>query len=146
MWHRVWVVLPTGLGASYPGHGGYPADFDPRHTPAFQRAAESRVKITWTAPYLDPATGRMIFSLTGPVRNAEGDLIGVVAADVELADLLGRETMPYSWQDRLSLFLVEAFPRDGRPGLRVLARPGYESSTATATQGRGTGMAGVGRS
>lgn len=132
--HRVWVVLPNGLGVSYPGHGGYPADFDPRQTPAFRRADEALSKIAWTAPYLDPATGRMIFSLTGPVRNANGDLLGVVALDVELADLLGRESMPYSWRDQMSLFLVEAFPHNGQPGLRVLATPEYESETATPTK------------
>jgi sigma-B regulation protein RsbU (phosphoserine phosphatase) len=132
--HRVWVVLPNGLGVSYPGHGGYPANFDPRQTPAYERASEALTKIAWTAPYLDPATGRMIFSLTGPVRDVGGDMIGMVAVDVELADLLGRETMPYSWQDKLSVFLVEAFPHDGRPALRILARPDYESAAATTTK------------
>ena len=79
----VWsyVALEAGVHMSYPGHGGYPADYDPRVRPWY-RAARDADGPTWTRPYPDVNGLGVMFPVNMALRDDDGRLMGV--AGVEL--------------------------------------------------------------
>ena len=79
----VWsyVALEEGIHMSYPGHGGYPADYDPRARPWYL-AAKDADGPTWTRPYPDVNGLGVMFPCNLPLRDTDGRLLGV--AGVEL--------------------------------------------------------------
>jgi len=64
-----------------------PGDYDPRMRPWYKSANE-RGKLTFTDPYLDSVTKQMAVSVAIPVKNASGQLRGVIAADILLQTLV----------------------------------------------------------
>jgi len=91
-----YVALEDGLLFAYPGHGGYPQGFDPRSR-AWYKATVRNGEVTWTRPYLDASTRRLLLTGSIPVRDTEGKIAGVTGIDV---DILGRLT---ALQDRMQL-------------------------------------------
>jgi len=79
----VWayVALERGVHMSYPGHGGYPADYDPRVRPWYRSAHEAQGP-TWTRPYPDVNGLGVMFPCNLALRGDDGRLLGV--AGVEL--------------------------------------------------------------
>jgi methyl-accepting chemotaxis protein len=60
-----------------------PADFDPTSRPWYQDAIKAN-KIVWTAPYVDAGSGNIVITVAKPVKNAAGELTGVIGADISL--------------------------------------------------------------
>ena len=81
-----YTALETGIHSSYPGHGGYPADYDPRkrswYLEALQRGSQVRQVVT------DATTGKPILTLSQPVFRPDGSFAGVTALDVAYEQLL----------------------------------------------------------
>lgn len=60
-----------------------PSGFDPTSRPWYQSAAKEN-KITWSDPYVDTGTGKLIVTVSIPVTNKNKELIGVLGADISL--------------------------------------------------------------
>jgi phosphoserine phosphatase RsbU/P len=82
-----YTALKSGLHSSYPGHGGYPANYDPRQRAWYQTAKDADALI-WTPPLLDAATRRLLLTAAMPVKDADGQFAGVTGIDVEVLSVL----------------------------------------------------------
>jgi methyl-accepting chemotaxis protein len=86
--------IDVGIGFSdggfSDGSGWTPPDgWDPRTRPWYKAAAAtSRNDPVLTAPYVDANTGQLIVTFGMPVRESTGTLLGVLNADITLADLV----------------------------------------------------------
>lgn len=70
-----------------PAPGGLPPGFDPTSRPWYQLAVSSG-DITWTEPYVDTGSGKLVVSVAKPVFNAQRtQVMGVVGIDVSLDSL-----------------------------------------------------------
>jgi methyl-accepting chemotaxis protein len=78
------IYMGTELGVMLDGSGWTPpADYDPRKRPWYPAAVTSG-KTAYSDPYLDLVTGKVVTSVAGPVKKANGTLKGVISADVQL--------------------------------------------------------------
>lgn len=96
----------TGTHISYPGKGGYPEGYDPRERPWYIRAATSDEEATWIGPIVDAPTGQVRMTCAAPARRHDGSLIGVVAADVLMLDMLDEIELPENMQGQVKIMLV----------------------------------------
>lgn len=86
--HWYFTALESGLHATYPGHGGYPVQYDPRER-AWYRAQRTRRALTWSRPQTDVTSRLTMISATMPLFDAEDRFIGVTGIDVPVTRLLG---------------------------------------------------------
>ena len=117
--------LENGVMTSYPGHGGYPKEYDHRQR-EWYRAVKEQGHLAWTGPYFDASSEQLILTLGTPVRRPDGAFVGVTAIDVSVADLAKGMQMPgiYSDQARAMLVVLAASPESSALQARVVARPG----------------------
>jgi sigma-B regulation protein RsbU (phosphoserine phosphatase) len=94
--HWIYVALESGVHYSYPGHGGYPATFDPRLRPWYAFARE-RGEVTGNYPIVDASTNQVMISVSAAVRNPDGSFAGVAGIDVRLLDILERIRAREDW-------------------------------------------------
>lgn len=87
------ICLESGLHMSYPGRGGYPAEFDGR-TRSWYTEAAAAGELVWIGPTRDAATGEMRITCAVPVRAADGTLLGVTAVDLSLHNTLSLLELP----------------------------------------------------
>lgn len=85
--------LENGVHCSYPGHGGFPLDYDPRIRRWYVRA-KAAGQLVWTLPYTDAASRRPVITLSMPIYRPDGALAGVTGVDITVADLLARARLP----------------------------------------------------
>ena len=118
--------LECGLHSSYPGHGGYPAEYDPRRRDWYLRAKE-RGELCWSAPYFDASSEQLILTLAMPVSGPDGSFAGVTALDVTVADIVKNMKLPPTWpsEARSMLATLQPRPDSGELGVAILAQPGY---------------------
>lgn len=88
-----YTSLGNGIHSCYPGHGGYPLDFDPRQRRWYVRASQSE-QVVWTLPYTDTTSGQAVMTAAMPVHRPDGTLAGVTAIDTTVAGLLERARLP----------------------------------------------------
>jgi sigma-B regulation protein RsbU (phosphoserine phosphatase) len=125
-----WQVtsLQNGIHTSYPGHGGYPPDFDPR-TRAWYQVPRERGRLVWIGPYLDASSEERILTVAMPVRRPNGSFAGVTAIDVTVADVVAGMRLPDSlaFSARSMLVLFKSDPQTpSRRRAAVIARPGLD--------------------
>lgn len=96
----------TGAHISFPGKGGYPAGYDPRQRPWYQRAAENEEEPAWIGPIIDAPTGQVRMTCAAPARRRDGSLVGVVAADVLMLSMLDEIELPEGMTGQVRLLLV----------------------------------------
>lgn len=99
---RAYVGLENGLHASYPGHGKWPDNYDPR-TNAWYKLAKSRRGPIWGAPAVDLHGLGLILTCAQAMYDGNDNLLGVAGIDVtfdyiieELLELPGFEGAPGS--------------------------------------------------
>jgi len=63
-----------------------PDDYDPRNRPWYQGAIEAN-DVTFSNPYTNSINGTYDVAISIPVKNAKGNLIGVLSGDISLAKL-----------------------------------------------------------
>lgn len=81
------IAFEDGLHMSFPGHGAFPAGYDPRERPWYRLGAENTGP-TWGAPYVDSASGRLILPCSAPIM--DGSVIqGVTAAKLSFDSIIG---------------------------------------------------------
>ena len=102
----VWIYasLESGLHISYPGHGGYPADYDPRKRPWYTMAKKSK-RLVWL-PIVDATTGQFILTLSMPIKGPDGSFVGVVGMDIKVTHALLENETNARWSRKMSSFIV----------------------------------------
>ncbi len=115
--HWQYASLASGLHASYPAHGAYPADYDARARAWYRRQRE-RQALDWPPPHIDVATRLPVISATMPLRDAAGRFIGVTGIDVRVTALLRSLELPRHIAEASRVLLTRL---EGE-NLRVLAR------------------------
>lgn len=101
----VYASLETGVHISYPGHGGYPADYDPRKRPWYLGATKAGT-LTWSPPIVDATTRQLTFTPSKPFRRPDGSPAGVAAIDVQIGNVLLENETASQWSQSMSSFLV----------------------------------------
>jgi len=102
----IWVYasLESGVHISYPGHGGYPAGYDPRKRSWYENAKKSR-SLTWT-PIMDATTRQLTLTVSMPFRYPDGSLAGVAGMDIKIAYALLEDTTTSRWSQKMFSFMV----------------------------------------
>ncbi len=115
LWH--YAGLENGVHMVFPGHGNYPADYDPRRRPWYQAAMERGT--TWLPLTIDASTRQPVLTATAPLRARDGRMLGATAIDLPLGRLLSftSESAPWMNVAYLALLRVNA---DGK--LEYVAR------------------------
>ena len=85
----IYLGLESGTLFCFPGKSKFPEGYDPRARPWYQEAMGAD-GIIWTKPYYDAWGQGIVFSATVPVRNKDGDPLGVASCDVTLRHILER--------------------------------------------------------
>ncbi|NMC48900.1 MAG: HAMP domain-containing protein, partial [Desulfovibrio sp.] len=114
-----YVSLENGLHCAYPGHGGYPPDYDPRRRPWYT-AARAQGRGVWSI-MVDANTSRTIATLSLPVHAPDGAIIGVTGVDFPLDTLLLESDLSRRWTPAVrSMLLRPATAEDGDPDAMVI--------------------------
>ena len=125
--HRVYLGLSDGIQVSFPGHGDFPANFDPRQRPWYQQALQSP-QASWTS-YADATTDQIVFTLSQAVRDTQGQLIGVAAIDILPAEFLEMAQLRNQWfvNSRAMIARLQKPPQADQPEvLEIIAWEDYE--------------------
>ncbi|HUS92388.1 MAG TPA: SpoIIE family protein phosphatase [Phycisphaerae bacterium] len=129
-----YVALGSGVHVSYPAHGGYPADFDPRTRPWYVRTMQEG-GLTWLPPYTDATTGAVMLTVALPLR-LDGNAAGVTAIDVRADSIFRNLELPTAWvADGAALLVYPTTAGDASPPghLAILARKGYHGPVTHLT-------------
>jgi sigma-B regulation protein RsbU (phosphoserine phosphatase) len=127
----------TRTHLSWPGKGGYPADFDPTRRAWYQAAINtlSYEDVVWVGPLVDAPTGQVRMTCAAPVYTAENRLLGVVAEDLLLLDVIREIELPESFrgQSKAMLVTIDAAQTRGRPVPRIVATEEYDGRAGADT-------------
>lgn len=121
--HRVYITLNSGLHMAYPGHGNYPVNYDPRKRKWFTNAVNNGT-IVWEK-FVDASTGQQVYTLSKPLRDRKGEIIGVAAIDIQLVELLRKDDLSSQWSDAIQAFVVGPAAVDGQIRLHIWAEAGH---------------------
>ena len=124
-----YTALESGIHSSYPGKGGYPAEYDPRKREWYQTAINqedvSQNILT------DVTTGALILTLATPVHDKNGVRVGVTAVDIDYRQFFSDWDIPADWADvAQSMVLIyhdESNTRDNT--LEILLQNNQENTT-----------------
>ena len=121
-----YVSLESGVHISYPGHFGYPDDYDPRKRPWFVNAQNSA---TWTRPLVDVTSGQVIFTVSKRIYHHDGSFLGVAAIDILLSEFLQESELSPLWSSEVRSFMVAAAEgsTENRSALQILAQKDYQA-------------------
>jgi len=135
-----YTTLKEGVHSAYPGHGGYPANYDPRLRAWYTGAMEAR-DVIWTQPLLDASTRRLLLTAAMQVRGPDDSIAGVTAIDIDILGILDSVNGRLRLGNRAESFVVQLTDAAGevyvpspqgvpevRPILRVLAASTYRDS------------------
>jgi serine/threonine-protein kinase len=99
---RTFVTLASGVHVSYPGTGGYPADYDGRKRPKYtlaEGAAAGDTRIRWGNPFVDRYGHGLVLPASTAVHLPDGTFAGVTGLEMTfdwIADhLLPMRDAPY---------------------------------------------------
>ena len=100
----IYASLENGIHISYPGHGGYPAGYDPRQRPWYKMAIKSNT-VSWL-PVVDATTGQLTLTVSMPFRRPDGSLAGVAGMDLKVKYALAESETATRWSQKMSSFVV----------------------------------------
>ena len=126
----IYASLESGVHLSYPGHGGYPATYDPR-TRAWYTSAKKKRGMIWSPPISDITTNQLTFTVSAPFFNSDGSVAGVGAIDVLIPNVLLKSQISSQWSKSMQSFLfsLSDVPGSGKKQEWVLSQKG-ETDTA----------------
>jgi len=90
-----YTSLASGLHTTYPAHGGYPSDYDPRARQWYTEARNAG-RLTWIV-VTDVTTGLVALTAGKPICGPDGEFAGVTAIDVPLSGVLEGLSPPALW-------------------------------------------------
>jgi sigma-B regulation protein RsbU (phosphoserine phosphatase) len=119
----IYASLESSVHISYPGHGGYPKDYDPRVRPWYTRA-KKKGSILWGPPIVDATTKQLTFTVSAPFFKPDGSLAGVAAIDVLIQHVLLESEISSQWSESMRSFLVgsEDIRASGEKKLWILSQ------------------------
>lgn len=100
-----YTALESGLHSTYPGHGNFPAEYDPRNR-LWYRLAREADELVWTMPIVDASSGRVLMTVAAPIRDPEGRFAGVTAIDLLITDVIGLIDIPQRWVGSAEAMIV----------------------------------------
>ncbi|MGD2096839.1 MAG: SpoIIE family protein phosphatase [Desulfobacterales bacterium] len=102
----IWLYasLESGVHISYPGHGGYPAGYDPRKRSWYENAKKS-MALTWLT-IVDATTRQLTLTVSMPFKHPDGSFAGVAAMDIKVAYALLENTTTSRWSRAMSSFII----------------------------------------
>lgn len=100
----IYASLENGIHISYPGHGGYPAGYDPRQRPWYKMAIKTNT-VSWL-PVVDATTGQVTLTVSMPFRRPDGSLAGVAAMDLKIKYALAESETAARWSQKMFSFVV----------------------------------------
>jgi hypothetical protein len=104
----IWIYMgfDVGVHRSYPYHGPYSKDYDPRIRPWYLIALDTPIgEGVFTTPYVDASSGKVIVTSSYPVRDQDNSIIGVVGIDFKLTTIQS-EVMRINVQKSGRSFLI----------------------------------------
>ncbi|MDC3237357.1 SpoIIE family protein phosphatase [bacterium] len=121
----IYASLESGVHLSYPGHGGYPAAYDPR-TRVWYTSAKKKRGLTWSPPIMDITTNQLTFTVSAPFFNLDGSVAGVGAIDVLIPNVLLESQISSQWSKSMQSFLfsLSDVPGSGKKQEWVLSQKG----------------------
>ena len=136
----VYVSSESGVHISYPGHGGYPLDYDPRRRPWYIRA-KKHGGLTWGPPIVDATTRQLTFTVSAPFFKPGGSIAGVAAIDVLIPNVLLKSLISSQWSHRMKSFLIgqSDMTASGEKQLWILSQEEGSDSAAFMAEDSKTG-------
>ncbi len=132
--------LETGVHSSFPGKGGYNANWDPRQRSYYERAVAQPHAVCWTALRSDDTTRRPVITATMSVHRPDGSIAGVTGVDVPIRRIFGPSAMSSVWASQARLMIISLEDRQslrddgievpegaGKAALVVAEHPDLES-------------------
>ena len=120
-----YVGLSTGLHAAYPGHGSYPADYDPRRRSWYWQSLETR-GLTWSV-MVDAVTRQVMATMAMPIITQGGSVLGVAGLDIPMGQLFLQSDLSRAFSDRMRTMVLSVKPVDlkGTPEPVIVATKAY---------------------
>lgn len=115
LWH--YAALANGVAMVYPGHGEYPAGYDPRQRHWYKAAIRAKATI-WLPLTIDASTGQPVLTVATAIRSPDGGVVGATAFDLPLQNLLHFHSIAQPWLNDARLALLQA---NGAQSLGVAA-------------------------
>ncbi len=111
-----YTALESGIHSSYPGKGGYPADYDPRQRQWYKQAVAAGKPIQLMNT--DLATGILILTLAQPIYSKTGKLVGVTALDIDYRQFFADWHIPEEWIDATESMLLSYHSNVPKPSMQ----------------------------
>ena len=108
-----YTSLEVGFHTSYPGHGGYPPEYDPRKR-AWYVAARDAGELGWIV-MPEVSTGTVALTAGAPVYRPDGSFAGVTAIDVPLDSVFKDVRLLPQWEAGSEKMLIQNVAIDGKP-------------------------------
>ena len=105
-----YVGLASGLHAAYPGHGGYPTDYDPRKRAWYQHSLAAH-GMTWSV-MTDAVTREVMATMALPITTPHGTVLGVAGLDIPMGKLFLQSDLSKAWSSRMRTMVLSVKPED----------------------------------
>jgi sigma-B regulation protein RsbU (phosphoserine phosphatase) len=118
---KTWMYtgMESGLHSSYPGHGGYPPEFDPRVREWYVQAKNDKTnKPVWTI-FTDVSTRIVTWTCSLSVYWPDGTFAGVTAIDVPLQSVLDELHLPKEWKESSCILHALVEPAKHGKGIQL---------------------------
>ncbi len=136
------TVLDNGFVEFSSDAAGMPRRFNPRLAPWYQAAMEGKAPV-WTAPAVDPATRRIGLTISMPVRDPAGTVMGATAIMARIdTSAMGRSHTQAISPNLKSYMVHIAGQSDETQGLRIIGQEEHQFHDGGAG-GRRMGMMGL---
>ena len=133
--HWVYASLENGVHIAYPGHGGYPAGYDPRQRPWYELAKKSEA-LSWL-PIVDATTGQLLLTLSMPIRRPDGSFAGVAGMDIKITHALVESETTSRWSQKMSSFIVGAEASSGSKKRKIWVLSSGDQKTSPGSSSVG---------
>jgi len=127
-----YTALDNGLYSAYPGHGGFPKQYDPRKQPWY--TAAMNLDSFWTDQFVDAVSGQRVIAVSRPINGPDRKITGVTALIIPIRSLLEHRLLLQHIPEQTRAFVayLATEPGTGRNGIRVIVR---ESHAGTENRG-----------
>jgi phosphoserine phosphatase RsbU/P len=124
-----YVGLASGLHCAYPGHGGYPPDYDPRRRPWYDSAVKSG-GLTWSI-MVDAVTKQVTATMSLPIGPKGGPYLGVAGLDIPMGGLFLQSDLSRAWSEHMRALVLSLDQNvsPGHPDLTIMATRDYAKKT-----------------
>lgn len=135
-----YVTMDEGVHTSFPGHGGYPASYDPR-TRDWYKNTVGAADIVWNPPLLDASTRRLLLTATLAIRNPAGAFAGVAAIDIDVLSFLKAVQTRAPLGAGAGSYMVQLVDADGKPFVQGVSAGAPSLRVIASNLYRDTGIA-----